>query len=48
MTIDPTIANNSIIDVIINHIDKFVYITFPMLIISYISTILLSQLLDDT
>ena len=48
MTIDPTMANNSIIDVIINHIDKLVYITFPILIISYMSTKLLSQLLDDT
>jgi hypothetical protein len=48
MTIEPTIANNKIIDVIINHIDKLVYITFPILIISYISTKLLSQLLDDT
>lgn len=41
-------ANNNIIDVINNHIDKLVYITFPILIISYISTILLSQLLEDT
>lgn len=46
--IDPTIANNNITDVIINHIKWVVYIIFPMAVISEILTILLSQLFEET
>ncbi len=46
--IDPTIANNNITEVIINHIKWLVYIMFPIDVISVISTILLSQLFEET
>lgn len=46
--IDPTIANNKITEVIINHIKWLVYIIFPMEVISEISTRLLSQLFEET
>lgn len=46
--IDPTIANNKITEVIINHIKWLVYIIFPIEVISDISTILLSQLFEET
>lgn len=46
--IDPTIANNNITEVIINHIKWLVYIIFPIEVISVISTILLSQLFEET
>lgn len=45
---DPTIANNNITEVIINHIKWLVYIIFPIEVISVTSTILLSQLFEET
>lgn len=33
ITIQPTIANNNIIEVIINHIEKFPYNILPILVI---------------
>lgn len=46
--IDPTIASNKITEVIINQIKWLVYIIFPIDVISEISTILLSQLFEET
>ena len=46
--IDPTIANNNITEVIISQIKWLVYIIFPIEVISDISTILLSQLFEET
>jgi len=45
--IDPTIANNNIMEVIISQIKWLVYIIFPIAEISEISTRLLSQLLEE-
>ena len=48
ITIEPTIANNKIIDVIINHNKWLEYIRLPILLISDITTTILSQLLEET
>lgn len=45
---EPTMANNKIIEVIINHIEWLVYIMLPILVISETSVIVLSQLCDET
>lgn len=37
MTMAPTIANKSIIEVIISHIEKLVYIILPRLVICVVS-----------
>ena len=41
-------ASNNITEVIINHMKWLVYIILPIEVISEISTILLSQLLEET
>lgn len=48
ITIDPTIANNNIIEVINNHIQYVVYMILPILMMSVLSNKLPSQSLDVT
>lgn len=45
--IDPTMASNKITEVIINHIKWLVYITFPIEVISDISTRFWSQFTEE-